>query len=301
MAESDVEVLADLQAASAILEKEAQGVSDVSSSSKSQPDAQLTTDEPGLGGPIPASEVDQTDAIIDDINNIRNRIVELEDLGDKGNHTPQKPSPKPSTAAEGSSLGETPKKSNVTGEGYDDAADKNDASVLTFDDSSMEMSQITGIDDGSVVASIEGAPSVDGGGSIEGGESILTPNTGISTKSSKKRDPSDPTKYNAVTVHLCYASGIRQWDASCDPFALVTVGFIKTTFEEKLSHLENTGYHDSLYETRVLENTSEPEWNEVCTIAFPVSEDLEERKKMEVHIQIQDKDMSSDDDLGEAR
>ncbi|GMH89515.1 hypothetical protein TrST_g11345 [Triparma strigata] len=127
-------------------------------------------------------------------------------------------------------------------------------------------------------------------GSLEGSNA-----TG-STRKSLKREQTDPNNYNAVTVHLCYASGIRKWDASCDPFALVTVGSAKTTFEEKLSYLEETGYHDSLYETRVIEGTTEPEWNEVCTIAIPP-----DCKKTEIHVQVQDKDMSANDDLGEAR
>jgi hypothetical protein len=178
----------------------------------------------------------------------------------------------------------------------DDGSNTMNANSVTFEDASLDnMSQITGLDDLSVVAS-----SVDGGASLETGGSKDTPNTGMSSKTSKKRQPSDPTKYNAVTVHVSYASGIRQWDASCDPFALVTVGKVKTTFEEKLTHLDNTGYHDSLYETRALENTSEPEWNEACTLAFPTVEEAE-KKKLEVHIQIQDKDMSTNDDLGEAR
>ncbi|GMH76112.1 hypothetical protein TL16_g06975 [Triparma laevis f. inornata] len=116
------------------------------------------------------------------------------------------------------------------------------------------------------------------------------------TGSTKKREQTDPNNYNAVTVHLCYASGIRSWDAFCDPFALVTVGSSKTTFHEKINFLEETGYHDSLYETRVIEGTTEPEWNEVTTIAIPP-----DCKKPEIHVQVQDKDMSANDDLGDAR
>ena len=129
-----------------------------------------------------------------------------------------------------------------------------------------------------------------GGSSLEGSNT-----TESKSRKSLKRAPTDPSKFNAVTVHLCYATGIRKWDASCDPFALVTVGQAKTTFEEKLGFLEETGYHDSLYETRVIENTTEPEWNEVCTLAIPPN-----IEKPEIHVQVQDKDMSSNEDLGEA-
>ncbi len=144
-----------------------------------------------------------------------------------------------------------------------------------------------------VISLDEGGESIGGAGdapSLEGSQ------TTSPSKKSLRRDPTDPTKYNAVAIKLCYASGIRQWDASCDPFALVTIGSAKTTFDEKVTHCEDTGYHDSLYETAVIENTSEPQWDEACTLMVP-----SDVVKAEVHILIQDKDMGKGDDLGEAR
>ena len=137
---------------------------------------------------------------------------------------------------------------------------------------------------------VEGADGGSGGSSLEGSNAT----GGSRSRKSLKRAPTDPSKFNAVTVHLCFATGIRKWDASCDPFALVTVGKAKTTFEEKLAYMEQTGYHDSLYETRVIENTTEPEWNEVCTLGIPPG-----IEKAEIHVQVQDKDMGANEDLGE--
>jgi len=148
-------------------------------------------------------------------------------------------------------------------------------------------SQALSVEDGSLeVTSIEGSITL-------GSDSV---GKMAEKKSRKRAGPSDPSQFNAVTVKLVNASGIRKWDASCDPFALVTVGKTKTSFSEKLDYLDETGYHDSLHETDALENTTEPEWNETTTIIFPPGE-----YKKELHIQVQDKDMGKGDDLGEIR
>ena len=91
---------------------------------------------------------------------------------------------------------------------------------------------------GSIVSSIEG-------GSIEGS----IPNSRTSSKASKRREPTDPSDYNAVTVNLMHASRLRQWDASSDPFAVVTVGTAGTSFDDKMDVLEEIGRHDCLWES----------------------------------------------------
>ena len=175
-----------------------------------------------------------------------------------------------------------------------------------IDTESLSLANDSASNSSQVVSLIEN-PSVeiigDGNGdgqSIEGSDqpSVITEGDvgSINTQKSKCREPTNPQNYNAVTISIIHASGIRKWDASCDPFVLCTVGKPKTSFSEKLDYLDETGYHDSLYETVALENTTEPMWRETTTIIFPPG-----LPKYELHLQLQDKDMSSGDDLGEVK